>query len=68
MNGNGAAVDEGPMTFEDSRKAFYYGRYSDMQFKFLARMGDEPATARSCQARERRTRLATAPRSSPKTR
>jgi hypothetical protein len=43
MNGNGADVDEGPMTFEDFRKTFYYGRYSDMQFKFLARMGDEPA-------------------------
>jgi hypothetical protein len=42
MNGNGAVVDEGPMTFEEFRKAFYYGRYSDMQFKFLARMGDEP--------------------------
>jgi hypothetical protein len=43
MNVNGAVVDEGPMTFEDFRKAFYYGRYSDMQFKFLARMDDEPA-------------------------
>jgi glycine/betaine/sarcosine/D-proline reductase family selenoprotein B len=31
------------MTFEDFRTAFYYGRHSDMQFKFLARMGDEPA-------------------------
>ena len=31
------------MTFEDFRKAFYYGRYPDMQFKFLARMDDEPA-------------------------
>jgi hypothetical protein len=31
------------MTFEDFRKSFYYGRYSDMQFKFLARMDDEPA-------------------------
>jgi Glycine/sarcosine/betaine reductase selenoprotein B (GRDB) len=36
-------MDERPMTFEDFRKAFYYGRYSDMQFKFLARMEDEPA-------------------------
>jgi hypothetical protein len=43
MNGIGAAVDEASMTFEDFRKAFYYGRYSDMQFKFLARMDDEPA-------------------------
>lgn len=34
---------EHPMTFEDFRKSFYYGRYSDMQFKFLARMDDEPA-------------------------
>ncbi len=40
---NGAAVDERPMTFEDFGKAFYYGRYADMQFKFLARMDDEPA-------------------------
>ena len=31
------------MTFEDFRKEFYYGRYADMQFKFLARMDDEPA-------------------------
>jgi len=31
------------MSFEDFRKAFYYGRYADMQFKFLARMGDESA-------------------------
>jgi hypothetical protein len=31
------------MTFEDFRKAFYYGRHSDMQFKFLARMCDESA-------------------------
>jgi hypothetical protein len=43
MHGNGAAVDDGPMSFEDFRKAFYYGRYSDMQFKFLARMDDESA-------------------------
>ena len=43
MHGNGAAVDDGPMTFEDFRKAFYYGRYADMQFKFLARLDDEPA-------------------------
>jgi D-proline reductase (dithiol) PrdB len=36
-------MDERHMTFEDFRKAFYYGRYSDMQFKFLARMDDQPA-------------------------
>ena len=36
-------MDEHPATFEDFRKAFYYGRYSDMQFKFLARMDDESA-------------------------
>lgn len=36
-------MDDGPMTFEDFRQAFYYGRYADMQFKFLARMDDEPA-------------------------
>jgi hypothetical protein len=36
-------MDERPMTFEDFRKAFYYGRHSDMQFKFLARMDDVAA-------------------------
>lgn len=31
------------MTFEQFRKAFYYGRFADMQFKFLARTDDGPA-------------------------
>jgi hypothetical protein len=30
-----------PMTFEDFRKSFYYGEHADMQFKFLASMGDD---------------------------
>jgi hypothetical protein len=36
-------MDEQPMTFEEFRKSFYYGSHADMQFKFLARMDDEPA-------------------------
>lgn len=36
-------MDEPPMTFEQFRKAFYYGRFADMQFKFLAGMDDDPA-------------------------
>jgi hypothetical protein len=36
-------TDEGPMSFEEFRKSFYYGDHVDMQFKFLARLPDEPA-------------------------
>jgi D-proline reductase (dithiol) PrdB len=31
------------MSFEEFRKSFYYGAHADMQFKFLARMGDRAA-------------------------
>ncbi len=34
---------EEPMTFEDFRQAFFYGRHADLQFEFLARMNDESA-------------------------
>ncbi|MGN6689092.1 MAG: glycine/sarcosine/betaine reductase selenoprotein B family protein [Actinomycetales bacterium] len=36
-------TDEEPMRFEDFRRSFYYGAHADMQFKFLARMDDQPA-------------------------
>ncbi len=36
-------MDQPPMTFEQFRKAFHYGRYADMQFKFLAKLGDDRA-------------------------
>ena len=34
-------MDQGPMTFEDFRQGFFYGRHADLQFEFLARMDDE---------------------------
>lgn len=34
---------EQPMTFEDFRRSFYYGRHADMQFKYLQKMSDEAA-------------------------
>lgn len=36
------AVDE-PMTMAAFRESFYYGEHADMQFKYLARLGDEQA-------------------------
>ncbi len=39
--GNGDA--QAPMTFEQFRDAFYYGRHSDMQFKFLKKLSDAEA-------------------------
>ncbi len=48
----GSAADEAPegheagsaaMSFEEFRNAFYYGEFSDMQFKYLAKMSDHEA-------------------------
>jgi hypothetical protein len=42
-----------PMTFESFRRSFYYGDHADMQFKFLASMGDDEAADALAQVLER---------------
>ena len=44
-DGTGEEPDSVPeaMSFEEFRKAFYYGEFADMQFKFLAGMSDREA-------------------------
>lgn len=39
----GAEPAEQPMTMAAFRESFYYGEHADMQFKYLARLGDEQA-------------------------
>lgn len=42
-NGAGADPAEQPMTMAAFRESFYYGEHADMQFKYLARLGDAQA-------------------------